>query len=232
MSRSALIPEITPETILRAYSIGLFPMAESADDDRLFWLDPEERGIFPLNGLIVSRSLAGTVRSNRYEVSADRDFDAVIDACAAQSTTRPTTWINREIRALYRALFDRGHAHTIECRRDGALVGGLYGVSLGAAFFGESMFHRETDASKVALVHLVARLNAGGYALLDAQIVTPHLARLGAVGVARSTYRRKLARAIALKGAFGAIDAGGPVEGARALDLALQRNVTTGPKPA
>lgn len=232
MSRFALHPEITPETILRAYSIGLFPMAESADDDRLFWLDPEERGVFPLEALEVSRSLAKTIRSDRFEVTADRDFEAVIDACAEQSSERPSTWINGEIRSLYRALFERGHAHTIECRRDGALVGGLYGVSLGAAFFGESMFHRETDASKVALVHLVARLRAGGYHLLDAQIVTPHLARLGAIGVPRSVYRRQLAKAIAFAGDFYALGPGGrPADGRTALAFALQRNVTNSRRP-
>lgn len=218
MPRTAPLPEITPEIILRAYSIGLFPMAESADDDRLFWLDPEERGIFPLDGLIVSRSLAKTVRAEPFEVTVDEDFDAVIGACADASPERPSTWINAEIRRLYRALFERGNAHTVECRKDGALVGGLYGVSIGGAFFGESMFHRATDASKIALVHLVARLRAGGFSLLDAQIVTPHLARLGAVRAPRATYRQMVGRAVAHPADFHA--APRRLSGAQALALA------------
>lgn len=189
--------EITPQTVLRAYSIGLFPMAESADDPTLFWVDPPQRGIFPLDGLIVSKSLAKAVKADRFEVVVDHDFDAVIDACA---TRAGETWINPRIRRLYRALFDQGHVHTVEARRNGALLGGLYGVSIGAAFFGESMFHRATDASKVALVHLVARLRLGGWRLLDAQFVTPHLQSLGAIEIERSDYRRRLAAAIAIEG--------------------------------
>ena len=217
MARRIDRPEITPEIVLRAYSVGLFPMAEDEDDERLFWVDPEERGVFPLDGLIVSRSLAKAVRSDRFEVSVDRDFDAVIEGCAHAGADRDRTWINSRIRALYRELFELGFVHTVECRRDGELVGGLYGVALGSAFFGESMFHRERDASKVALVHLVARLRAGGFTLLDTQFVTPHLASLGARTVPRGQYRRLLDRAISRDADFYAWPKERCVSGADAL---------------
>lgn len=181
--------------LLRAYAAGIFPMAESADDPGLFWLEPEKRGIIPLDGLVVTRSLAKVVRQDRFTVTVDQDFDAVIAACSASTPDRKETWINARIRRLYGELFRMGHVHTVECRREGALVGGLYGVSLGAAFFGESMFHRERDASKVALVHLVARLRLGGFVLLDTQFVTEHLATLGAVEISRARYRRAVADA-------------------------------------
>jgi leucyl/phenylalanyl-tRNA--protein transferase len=202
MSRPGAPYALTPQLLLRAYSIGLFPMAESADDDQLFWVDPEKRAIFPLDGFIVSRSLAKTVRADRFEVVVDRDFDAVIDACAAPAADREKTWINAEIRKLYRELFDAGYAHTVECWRDGRLVGGLYGVSLRGAFFGESMFHRERDASKVALTHLVARLRAGGFRLLDTQFMTTHLASLGAIEISRPTYHRALEEALCVVANF------------------------------
>ena len=202
MSRPRDQFEITADILLRAYSIGLFPMAESATDDSLFWVDPEARGIFPLDGLIISKSLAKTVRSDCFEIRVDSDFDAVIDACAASYKGRDKTWINSRIRRLYRQLFDLGHVHTVESWAGGALVGGLYGVHLGAAFFGESMFHRKTDASKVALVHLVARLAKGGFRLLDTQFVTPHLASLGAVEVPKKAYRRRLADAVSHQADF------------------------------
>lgn len=202
MSRPSKKFEITADILLRAYSIGLFPMAENAADRNLFWVDPEQRGIFPLDGLAVSKSLAKTVRSDRFEIRIDYDFDAVIDGCAAASKGREKTWINPRIRKLYRQLFDIGRVHTVECWADGALAGGLYGVHLGAAFFGESMFHRKTDASKVALVHLVARLAKGGFRLLDTQFVTPHLASLGASEVPKHVYRQKLADALAHDGNF------------------------------
>lgn len=202
MSRPRDQFEITADILLRAYSIGLFPMAESATDENLFWVDPEARGIFPLDGLIVSKSLTKTVRSDCFEIKADCDFDAVIDGCAASYEGRDKTWINGRIRRLYRQLFDIGRVHTVESWADGELVGGLYGVHLGAAFFGESMFHRKTDASKVALVHLVARLAKGGFRLLDTQFVTPHLASLGAVEVPKKVYRRRLADAMAHHGDF------------------------------
>jgi leucyl/phenylalanyl-tRNA--protein transferase len=188
--------EITPQILLRAYAVGMFPMAESAEDPTLFWVDPQVRGLFPLDGLLVGRRLARTVRSDRFRVVVDRDFDAVIAGCAATGAGREGTWINERIRRLYRDLYDLGHVHTVECYRDGVLAGGLYGVSIGAAFFGESMFHRETDASKVALVHLVARLRRGGFRLLDAQFVTPHLATLGAIDVPRDRYHDLLDAAI------------------------------------
>ena len=202
MSRPRDPFEINAEILLRAYSIGLFPMAESATDDNLFWVDPDVRGIFPLDGLIVSRSLAKTVRSDRFEMRIDSDFDAVIDGCAAAYEGRDSTWINGRIRRLYRNLFDIGHVHTIESWTGGELVGGLYGVHLGAAFFGESMFHRKANASKVALVHLVARLAVGGFRLLDTQFVTAHLASLGAIEMPKKIYRRLLADAVSHKADF------------------------------
>ncbi len=216
MRASKKFSVITPQLLLRAYAAGLFPMAESADDPHLFWVDPEARGIFPLNGLIVSRSLAKVVRSDRFEVHADRDFPAVIDACAFPGHDRPDTWINGRIRELYGTLFRLGHVHTIEAYRDNTLVGGLYGVSLGGVFFGESMFHRATDASKVCLLHLAARLVVGGYTLLDTQFVTPHLATLGAIEVPRLTYKALLESALNVPGDFKVWPTG-PVPGAMVL---------------
>jgi leucyl/phenylalanyl-tRNA---protein transferase len=183
--------------LLKAYSVGIFPMAESANDPSLFWVEPERRGIIPFDKFHVPRRLARTVRSNRFEVHIDRDFDAVIESCAAPTPGRGKTWINERIRKLYRELFDRGYCHTVETWREGRLVGGLYGLSLGRAFFGESMFHIERDASKVALVHLVARLKFGGYRLLDSQFLTNHLASFGAIEVDRHKYGRILANALA-----------------------------------
>lgn len=195
--RSRIQPDITPEIVLRAYSIGIFPMAEDADDPGLFWVEPESRGIVPLDDFHISRSLRKAVRSDRFEVRTDTSFEAVIAACAGHDIERPETWINSRIRTLYGTLFEQGHVHTVECWRDGLLVGGLYGVSLGSVFFGESMFHRESDASKVALVHLVARLRRGGYQLLDAQFQTDHLAQFGTLEIARAEYRERLAQATA-----------------------------------
>ncbi|PSC05801.1 leucyl/phenylalanyl-tRNA--protein transferase [Alsobacter soli] len=196
--------EITPELLLRAYACGIFPMAESADDPALYWVEPRERGVIPLDEFNVPSRLARTVRSDRFEIRVDSDFDAVIAGCAEPAPDRRQTWINRRIRELYGALFDLGWAHTVECWREGRLVGGLYGVRLGAAFFGESMFHRERDASKVALVHLVARLRAGGFRLLDTQFVTPHLATFGALEVPRREYRKLLDNATATEADFEA----------------------------
>lgn len=220
MSRPDEPHEITAQILLRAYSIGMFPMAESADDPTLFWIDPQDRGIFPLDGLIVSRRLARTVRSDRFTVRVDRDFEAIIDGCAGTGEARPSTWINRRIRHLYGELFDLGFVHTVEAYgQDGSLAGGLYGVALGAAFFGESMFHRATDASKVALVHLIARLKAGGFSLLDTQFVTDHLASLGAIEVPRTTYHRLLDKAVGGVADFFALPKDEPVDGRRALAL-------------
>jgi leucyl/phenylalanyl-tRNA--protein transferase len=204
---------ITPQILLRAYSIGLFPMAESAEEEQLFWVDPQERAIFPLDAFKVSRSLAKTIRSDHFEVRVDTDFDAVIEACAASAPKRENTWINTEIKRLYRELFDMGFAHTVECWREGRLVGGLYGVSMRAAFFGESMFHRETDASKVALAHLVARLVKGGFRLLDTQFMTTHLASLGAVEIGRDAYHGLLEEALTVPARFAAWPDDAPVPG-------------------
>lgn len=227
MSRVSPRPEITPDIVLRAYSIGLFPMGENETDDRLYWVEPEERGVFPLDGLKISRSLAKVVRSDRFEVRVDRDFDAVIEGCAHAGSTRGTTWINTPIRRLYRQLFDAGFVHTVECRRDGALVGGLYGVSLGGAFFGESMFHTERDASKVALVHLAARLRAGRYRLLDTQFVTPHLASLGAIAIPRAAYRGMLERAVEAEADFFSWPRDMRISGSEVLaSFAVQRDTT------
>src|SRR6266852_3819653 len=187
---------LTPDILLEAYAAGIFPMAESADDQELFWVDPNRRGVLPLDGFHVPRLLQRVLRRGRFEVRVDSAFAAVIRGCAEASETRPATWINDEIQRLYSALFERGAAHSVECWRDGELVGGLYGISLGAAFFGESMFSRATDASKVALVDLVARLRRGGYRLLDTQFVTPHLAQFGAIEISRARYHHLLAEAL------------------------------------
>jgi leucyl/phenylalanyl-tRNA--protein transferase len=189
-------PEITPQVLLKAYAVGIFPMAESAEDPGLFWIEPESRGIIPLDTFHVPRRLARVVKSDRFEIRVDTDFDGVISGCAGDMPNRPKTWINARIRKLYGDLFKMGACHTVEAWRNGKLVGGLYGVSLGSAFFGESMFSRETDASKVALVHLVARLKGGGYTLLDTQFTTPHLRRFGAVDVEKREYQVLLDAAI------------------------------------
>lgn len=189
--------ELQPELLLQAYAVGVFPMAEGRHDPRLFFVDPDNRGILPLDGFHISRSLRKTVRRRRFEVVWDRDFEATIDGCAEATGRRPDTWINPEIRRLYLALYARGHAHSVESWQDGRLVGGLYGVRLGGAFFGESMFSRATDASKVALVHLVAKLKASGFTLLDTQFITEHLTRFGALEISREEYRERLATAIA-----------------------------------
>lgn len=190
--------EITPEILLRAYAAGIFPMAEDAEDPSLFWVEPRERGIIPLDSFHVGKRLARTIRSDRFEVRIDEDFDAVIAACAAPGPDREKTWISRRIRELYGELFDAGYCHTVEVYEGASLVGGLYGVRLRSAFFGESMFHVERDASKVALVHLVARLKRGGFTLLDTQFVTPHLAQFGAVEVPRRSYKQMLRSAMEL----------------------------------
>jgi leucyl/phenylalanyl-tRNA--protein transferase len=215
MARPAERFEITPDILMRAYSIGLFPMAESAGASTLFWVDPKQRGIFPLDGLVISRSLAKTVRADRFEIRVDSDFEGIVDGCAQ----RDKTWINADIRRLYGALFADGCAHSVEVLEEGALVGGLYGVTLGAAFFGESMFHVARDASKVALVHLVARLRFGGFRLLDTQFVTPHLASLGAIEISREAYLERLDQARDAPANFKAWPAERPMSGREALEI-------------
>lgn len=193
---------LTPEILLAAYAAGVFPMAEAADDPELFWVNPRRRGILPLDGFHVPHRLRRVVRQGSFEIRCDTAFEKVIRGCAEASEKRPNTWINDEIVQLYAALFARGAAHSVESWQDRMLVGGLYGVSLGAAFFGESMFSRITDASKVALVHLVARLRLGGYRLLDTQFRTPHLARFGGIEISRARYHRLLADALACRASF------------------------------
>ncbi len=187
---------MTPELLLRAYALGVFPMARHHDATELCWVDPECRGILPLDRFHLPRSLKKTLRRGPFTVRCDTAFDAVMQLCAAPTDQRPDTWINSEILRLFNALHAVGMAHSVECWVDQDLVGGLYGLSLGGAFFGESMFSRATDASKVALAHLVARLRKGGYSLLDTQFLTDHLAQFGAVEVPRQAYLRALARAI------------------------------------
>lgn len=196
---------VTADLLLRAYEAGIFPMAESADDPGLYWIEPKERGIIPLERFHVPKSLAKTIRAGRFDIAINRDFDAVIAGCAAETPDRRQTWINQRIRTLYGELYDRNFVHTVEVYQQGQLVGGLYGVSLGGAFFGESMFHRARDASKVALAYLVARLKFGGYALLDTQFVTPHLAQFGTLAVRRGRYRQMLQRALQAQGDFLAL---------------------------
>ena len=209
--------EITPEVLLKAYACGIFPMAESADDPALYWIEPEQRGIIPLNGFHVSSRLARTVRTTPLTVYVDRDFDAVIDGCAEPAPERDKTWINARIRKIYRALFDIGHCHTVEVYDGNHLVGGLYGVSLGRAYFGESMFHRVTDASKIALVHHIARLRAGGFKLCDTQYVTDHLKTFGAVDVPKKRYHRMLEEALTGDADFSALPTDRLISGAEAL---------------
>ncbi|KQQ74346.1 leucyl/phenylalanyl-tRNA--protein transferase [Rhizobium sp. Leaf321] len=194
--RGKYYPAITPEILLRAYSIGLFPMAEAADDPEIFWVDPEMRGILPLDAFHVSKSLQKTVRKKPFDISFDTDFEGVIALCAQPADDRPSTWINETIRKLYRELHHMGHAHSVEAYDGDELVGGLYGVSLGAAFFGESMFSRRTDASKICLVHLVERMKAKGFVLLDTQFTTEHLKTFGAIDVPKDDYLKLLHAAV------------------------------------
>jgi leucyl/phenylalanyl-tRNA--protein transferase len=218
-NRENTVLEITPEVLLKAYACGIFPMAENADDPALFWIEPEQRGIIPLVGFHVPARLARTVRATPYSVWADRDFEAVIDGCAAPADGRDRTWINGRIRKIYRSLFDRGHCHTVEVYDGDELVGGLYGVSLGRVFFGESMFHRARDASKIALVHLIARLRAGGFKLCDTQYVTNHLLTFGAVEVSKKRYHRLLEEALVGGADFAALPVDRPIGGKEALAI-------------
>src|SRR6201981_3760121 len=218
-SRESALIDITPEVLLKAYCCGIFPMPESADDPALYWIEPELRGIIPLDRFHLAGRLARTVRSTPFTVVVDRDFDAVIDGCAQPQPGRSRTWINRRIRTLYRTLYDRGDCHTVDVYDGETLIGGLYGVSLGRAFFGESMFHRARDASKVAPVHLIGRLKAGGFKLLDTQFVTDHLRTFGAIEVPRRPYHTLLEAALTGEGDFAALGTKGPVSGAQVLAL-------------
>jgi leucyl/phenylalanyl-tRNA---protein transferase len=204
-SRDDIIIEITPQVLLKAYTCGIFPMAESADDPALYWIEPQQRGILQLDRVHVPKRLARTVRQGVFEVRIDSDFEGVIEGCAASRAGRRTTWINRKIRALYRDLFDAGYCHTIESWADGRLVGGLYGVALNGAFFGESMFSTARDASKVALTYLCARLIQGGFTLLDTQFVTEHLKQFGTIEIERAEFHTLLEGALAHEADFHAL---------------------------
>jgi len=194
--------QLTPDLLLRAYAIGIFPMAESRVDPELHWIDPDMRGILPLDSFHVPRKLRARMRRGDFEVRCNTAFHEVIRGCAEPAENRPDTWINPVIEQLYNDLYEMGFAHSVESWQDGELVGGLYGVSLGAAFFGESMFSRETDASKVALAQLVLRLRKGGFQLLDTQFTTPHLSRFGVVEIPRENYRRLLTKAVSGQAEF------------------------------
>ena len=188
--------KITPDIIIKAYSAGIFPMSEGRDDDEMFWVDPEHRGILPLDNFHLPHRLRRTVRQEPYSIRVDTAFEDVMTACAAPASGRWTTWINHEIQALFVELHQRGIGHCVEAWRGDELVGGLYGIALGGAFFGESMFSRQTDASKVVLVHLVARLRLAGFTLLDTQFITDHLRQFGAIEISREDYHSRLPAAL------------------------------------
>jgi leucyl/phenylalanyl-tRNA--protein transferase len=204
-SRDDPMFEITPQVLLKAYSCGIFPMAESADDPALYWIEPQQRGVLPLDGFHIPRRLLRTIRTTPFQVKIDSAYDGVIDGCAAPRAGRMSTWINTRIRALYRELFELGACHTVEVWNGDKLVGGLYGVALKSAFFGESMFSTERDASKIALVHLAARLIRGGFTLLDTQFVTEHLRQFGTVELDRSDFQMQLERALEKNADFFAL---------------------------
>ena len=194
--------ELKPELLLQAYAVGVFPMAETRDESRLFFVDPDHRGILPLDDFHIPRRLARTLRQGKFTIRYNHDFASVLQLCAEAAPDRPNTWINLEIERLYNVLHERGQCHSVECWHEGKLVGGLYGVALGGAFFGESMFSRARDASKIALCHLVARLRAGGFVLLDTQFITDHLAQFGTIEVARPVYKQQLQAAISTAATF------------------------------
>ena len=210
-SRDDIVIEITPQVLLKAYACGIFPMAESADDPALYWIEPQQRGILLLDRVHTPKRLARTIRQGVYDIRIDSDFEGVIDGCAASRSGRRTTWINRKIRGLYRDLFEAGYCHTVEAWAGGRLVGGLYGVALNGAYFGESMFSTGRDASKVALVYLCARLIHGGFSLLDTQFVTEHLRQFGTIELDRATFQAELEKALEKNADFYAlpIDASG-----------------------
>ena len=217
-------PDITPETLLRGYAIGIFPMAEARDDPAIHWVDPRQRGILPLDGLHISRKLARHIRTTTATIRVNTAFDAVVSACA----DRGETWISQQIQSLYRALHAAGFAHSVEVWDGDSLTGGVYGVTLGAAFFGESMFSRRTDASKLALAHTVDRLRAGGFQLFDTQFLTPHLASLGGVEIPRADYQRKLAAALSQPATFFPDGYGSAlVSGGSAVSGTTQRSTQT-----
>ena len=189
---------LDPDLLLRAYSVGVFPMASTRDAADVFWVEPKKRGVLPLDGFHLSHSLAKTIRSDRYTITVDKAFGEVVAYCAEATARRPDTWINPDIEVAYAELHRRGYAHSVEAWQEDRLVGGLYGVRLGAAFFGESMFSRARDSSKVALAHLVARLKVGGFKLLDCQFLTEHLASLGTIEVGRDAYVALLDSALGL----------------------------------
>jgi leucyl/phenylalanyl-tRNA---protein transferase len=220
----AALMNLTPAILLEAYAAGFFPMAENAGSPGLFWVEPKIRGVIPLDGFHISHSLARTVRRNAFDIRINHDFAAVIDGCSGAGIDRPETWINPEIRELYGALFEMGRAHTVECWQDNQLVGGLYGVCMGGAFFGESMFHRVTDASKIALVHLVARLKKGGFILLDAQFQTAHLAQFGAIEVQRKHYLKKLSTALTWQADWSALPLDQHEDGKTILEMAAKQS--------
>lgn len=204
-SRDDPMFDITPQVLLKAYSCGIFPMAESADDPALYWIEPQQRGVLPLESFHIPRRLLRTVRTTQLQVKIDHDYDGIIEGCAAPRAGRMSTWINTRIRTLYRELFDLGACHTVEVWKGDKLVGGLYGVALKSAFFGESMFSTERDASKIALVHLAARLIRGGFTLLDTQFVTEHLRQFGTVELDRSDFQVRLERALEKNADFFAL---------------------------
>ncbi len=221
-SPSSLTIEITPQVLLKAYACGIFPMAESAADSTLYWIEPERRGILALDRVHVPRRLARIIKQEKFEVRIDSAYEAVIDGCASARAGRRTTWINSRIRELYAELFEMGYCHTVEAWLDGKLAGGLYGVALGGAFFGESMFSYESAASKVTLIYLVARLRYGGFDLLDTQFVTDHLRQFGAQEISRAAFHRRLEQALQGLGAFGRLPR--DVSGAGILQLVSQRS--------
>jgi leucyl/phenylalanyl-tRNA---protein transferase len=204
-SRDDIVIEITPQVLLKAYTCGIFPMAESADDPALYWIEPQHRGILPLDAVHVPRRLVRTLRTTPLQVKIDSDIVGVIEGCAASRPGRRSTWINDRIRSLYRDLFNLGHCHTVEVWNDKRLVGGLYGVALNGAFFGESMFSYERDASKIALVYLASRLAYGGFRLLDTQFVTDHLRQFGTVELNREEFHRLLEKALDVEADFHAL---------------------------
>lgn len=223
--------EITPQVLLKAYNCGIFPMAESATDTALYWIEPQQRGVIPLDRVHIPKRLARTVRQDKFEIRIDSSYDAVIEGCSKPQPGRKSTWINARIRTLYKELFEMGHCHTVETWLDGELVGGLYGVHLNGAFFGESMFSTEREASKVALVHLIARLIAGNFALLDTQFLTDHLSQFGTTEVEREDFQEMLEEAMKEKSDFKAlekaagVDPGTPVPGRAVIDIIKSRNV-------